>query len=235
MNRRPGGELSARQLHFIWLVDGSGSMSADGKIQALNNAIDEAIPHMRNVASENPNAQLLVRAIRFSNGAHWHVSQPTPVETFEWTPLAADGVTDMGAALKEVAEQLTVERMPSRALPPVLVLLSDGQPTDDYKAGLKELMAQPWGKKAVRVAIAIGQDADPQCLQAFIGNPEFKPLQANNADRLTQLIKWASTAVVQSASSPASQVATAPGSGANVPIPEPPDAAQPSISSQDVW
>ncbi len=235
MNRRPGGELAARQLHFIWLVDGSGSMGADGKIQALNNAIDEAIPHMRAVADENPNAQLLVRAIRFSNGAHWHVSQPTPIDQFEWSPLDADGVTDLGAALSELAEQLSVDRMPSRALPPVLVLLSDGQPTDDYKVGLQKLMGQPWGKKAVRIAIAIGQDADLDCLQAFIGNPEFKPLQANNADRLTQLIKWSSTAVVQSASAPASQVVSAAESATNVPIPEPPDSNEMPASAQDVW
>ena len=65
MAKRPGGELSARQLHFIWITDCSGSMGVDGKIEALNNAIDEAIPHMRQVAAENPNAQLLVRAIKF--------------------------------------------------------------------------------------------------------------------------------------------------------------------------
>jgi uncharacterized protein YegL len=235
MNRRPGGELAARQLHFIWMVDCSGSMGADGKIEALNNAVDEAIPHMREVAAENPNAQLMVRVVRFSNGAQWHVSQPTPIDQFQWTPLSADGVTDLGKALAEVAEQLSVDKMPPRALPPVLVLLSDGQPTDDYKAGLKKMMDQPWGKKAVRIAIAIGQDADFECLQAFIANPELKPLAANNADRLTQLIKWSSTAVVQSASAPASQVAGSNGPVGNVPIPEPPDPANLPASAQDVW
>ena len=74
MAKRPGGELSARQLHFIWITDCSGSMGVDGKIEALNNAIDEAIPHMPQVAAENPNAQLLVRCVRFSTGAQWHIS-----------------------------------------------------------------------------------------------------------------------------------------------------------------
>ena len=36
-----------------------------GKIQALNHAIREAIPHMREVAHGNPNAEVLVRAIKF--------------------------------------------------------------------------------------------------------------------------------------------------------------------------
>src|SRR5438477_195270 len=69
MTRRPGGELAARQLHFFWIVDCSGSMGADGKIQALNTAIDEAIPHMREVARQNPNAQVLVRVIKWSSTA----------------------------------------------------------------------------------------------------------------------------------------------------------------------
>jgi Mg-chelatase subunit ChlD len=61
--RRPGGRMSSRPLHFIWLVDGSGSMRTQGKIQALNRAINEAIPHMQRVARENPQAAIFVNAI----------------------------------------------------------------------------------------------------------------------------------------------------------------------------
>ena len=32
----------------------------------------------------------------------------------------------------------------------------------------------------MRIAIAIGEDADTEVLQKFIGHPELKPLQANN-------------------------------------------------------
>lgn len=203
MSRRPGGELASRPLHFIWIADSSGSMQEDGKIQALNTAIREAIPHMQKVADDNPNAQVLVRAVKFSNGAQWHISQPTPVADFTWQDIAADGETDMGKALALVAEQLKMPPMSDRALPPVLVLISDGQPTDDFDSGLKALLDQPWGKKAVRIAIAIGQDSDNEVLQKFIGNSELKPLAANSPEALVKHIKWASTAVLKSASSPA--------------------------------
>ena len=46
MPKRPGGELATRPLHFIWIADCSGSMSIDGKIQALNNAIREVLLHI---------------------------------------------------------------------------------------------------------------------------------------------------------------------------------------------
>lgn len=219
MSKRPGGELASRPLHFIWIADSSGSMEQDGKIQALNTAVREAIPHMRKVAEDNPNAQVLVRAVKFSNGAQWHISQPTPVADFAWADLTAEGETDMGKALQLVAEQLKMPPMSERALPPVLVLVSDGQPTDDFESGLRALMDQPWGKKAVRIAIAIGRDADPDVLQRFIGNTELKPLAANSPEALVKHIKWASTAVLKSASSPAS--------GADAPLPGEPAASVP--------
>jgi uncharacterized protein YegL len=233
MSIRPGGELATRPLHFIWIADCSGSMSVDGKIQSLNTAIREALPHMRDVAKENPNAQVLVRAVKFSSGAQWHVSQPTDVEDFQWTDLSADGVTDLGKALKMVADQMKIPPMTDRALPPVLVLVSDGQPTDDYASGLQELMDQPWGKKAVRIAIAIGEDFDLDILQKFIGHQEIKPLLAKNPEALVRHIKWVSTAVLKSASAPASQTEDVSASGMNVPIPAPPN-DEPS-SAADVW
>ena len=235
MSKRPGGELATRPLHFIWIADGSGSMAADGKIQALNNAIREAIPHMQKVADENPNAQVLVRAIKFSNGAQWHISQPTAVADFKWQDLSAEGETHMGKALQMVAEQLKIPPMTDRALPPVLVLISDGQPTDDFQGGLKALMDQPWGKKAVRVAISIGTDADDEVLQMFIGHSEIKPLQANNPEALVRHIKWVSTAVLKSASSPASQTKDSALPGVNVPIPAAPVAADTGTEPTDVW
>ena len=233
MTMRPGGELATRPLHFIWIADCSGSMAVDGKIQSLNTAIKEAIPHMQDVADENPNAQVLVRAVKFSDGAQWHVSQPTEVADFKWDDLQAGGVTAMGMALGIVADQLRIPPMTDRALPPVLVLISDGQPTDDFKGGLQALMSEPWGRKAVRVAIAIGEDADQEVLRRFIDNPELRPLQANNPESLIKYIRWVSTAVLKSASSPASQTMAVAAAGLNVPIPAVPDSA--ASAAEDVW
>lgn len=233
MSMRPGGELATRPLHFIWMADCSGSMAVDGKIQSLNTAIKEAIPNMQAVADENPNAQVLVRAVKFSDGAQWHVSRPTDIAEFKWEDLQAGGVTAMGRALTIVADQLRIPPMTERALPPVLVLISDGQPTDDFSGGLQALMSEPWGRKAVRVAIAIGEDADHEVLKKFIANPELEPLQANNPESLIKYIRWVSTAVLKSASSPASQSIHSTAAGFHVPIPAVPDAGPSSVD--DVW
>ncbi len=233
MANRFGGALAARPLQFIWIADCSGSMSGK-KIEALNFGIREAIQPMREVADENPNAQVSVRAIKFSDGAQWHVSQPTKIHDFKWPDLTADAVTDMGKALHLVADALKTSNMPERGLPPVLVLLSDGQPTDDFNGGLKALMDQPWGAKAVRIAIAIGDDADLEVLQKFIGHPERKPIQVTNANDLVKMIKWASTVPLKAASNPNSQPMGQAAAVGAVPVPAPPPNAT-SIDPGDVF
>jgi uncharacterized protein YegL len=223
---RPGGKLASRPLHFIWMADCSGSMSVNGKIQQLNHAISEALPHMRRVAGENPNAEVLVRALAFSNGARWVTPHPTPVADFQWPPLTAEdrALTDMGQAFSMVARELHIPPMTNRALPPVLILVTDGQPTDDWQHGLAELKGESWGQRAVRIGIGIGSDADHHVLQRFIDHPELTPLTASNSEELVRFIRWASTAVVQSASAVAAAGSAAPAGGA-VPIPKPPPAA----------
>jgi uncharacterized protein YegL len=209
-------------------------MAAQGKMQALNQAIRQSLPGMARVARENPEARVLVRAVRFADRANWHIGEPTPVERLQWHDLQAGGVTAMGEALELVADQLASPPMEERALPPVLVLISDGQPTDDFDTGLARLLRQPWAQKAVRLAIAVGHDADQEVLQQFIG-PESsasgqrrdpssrsprRPLQASNATALAQYIQWASTAVVGAASMPASRVEAHGEPQGNIPLPD---------------
>jgi uncharacterized protein YegL len=225
-------------------------MEAQGKIQSLNQAIRQSLPGMAAVTRDNPEARVLVRVVRFADRAAWHIATPTPVEELQWVDLQARGVTAMGEALELVAAELRSPPMEQRALPPVLVLISDGQPTDDFEAGLDSLMAQPWARRAVRLAIAMGHDADEEVLQRFIGSEPAigsaagslppgevpgasgerprhrpgrsprRPLQAANATTLARYIQWASTAVVGAASSSASRLAEAAASQEAVPLPE---------------
>jgi uncharacterized protein YegL len=224
----PNVRLANRPLHFFYLCDGSGSMAAQGKMQALNQAIRQSLPGMARVARENPEARVLVRALSFADRARWHIAEPTPVDRLEWRDLQAGGCTALGEALGLLADQLRSPPMEDRALPPVLVLISDGQPTDDFETGLTRLMQQPWAQKAVRLAIAMGHDADLEVLQQFIGTDSGspirgrsarRPLQASNATTLAQYIQWASTAVVGATSLPTSRLA-GPEEHGNIPLPD---------------
>jgi len=142
---RPGGEYAGRPLNIIWLLDCSGSMSEGGKIEALNNAIREVIPAMRKAMESNPEVQFYVRAIRFSSGAAWHVATPTLLADFKWVDLTAEGETDMGQAFALLAEDFRTMPQNARALPPQIVLISDGKPTDDWKGALQALFSRALG------------------------------------------------------------------------------------------
>src|SRR3954471_8026223 len=123
--------IAARPLHFFWVADTSGSMAYHGKIQALNAAVRESLPEMKRIARENPNVHLRIRVLEFGSEVRWVVGEPVDVEDFEWTDLAPGSTTPMGEALATLADQLKMPPMDARALPPVIVLISDGHPTDD--------------------------------------------------------------------------------------------------------
>ena len=143
--------------------------------------------------------------------------------------MEAKGLTELGKAFDVLAAQLSIPPMPARALPPVIVLLSDGQPTDDYKKSLDKLKGMPWFRKAVKIAISIGQDADDDVLIEFTGNKELV-LQANNATALAKMITWAST-TASMVSAPSSKpmnsipvsapAASTPSAAASVPADDP--------------
>ena len=180
----PGGEMAKRPLEFFFLCDCSGSMYGD-KIESLNQAIKLAIPAMQAEAANNPFGQMYVRAIKFETDAEWHLSAHTEVENFSWSDLSVGGLTAMGAAFELVAQELKMPPMAARGLPPVIVLVSDGQPTDDWEAGLRTLMAEQWAYRAIRIAIAIGDDFDLHPLKSFTTGD---PSKANSREIVLHLI-----------------------------------------------
>jgi uncharacterized protein YegL len=204
--RRPGGRMASRPLHFIWLVDASGSMRLGGKIEALNRAIQEAIPHLRTTAQQSPHVTIFVNAIRFADEASWMVDKLTPASEFRWNDIEAGGASSLGEALAMVGDALQPPLMTDRALPPVLALVTDGLPTDDFQAGLDHLLSRPWGRQALRVVLAIGEDSTSaeaqEAFHAFMTHDGSKPFHANSPEALMEQVRWISTAVLQRVTSP---------------------------------
>jgi uncharacterized protein YegL len=195
----PGGGISRRPLHFIILADCSGGMKGE-KIQALNYAIADMMPHLAAWERDQEQAQVFVRAVAFATGPRWHIPDPVPVASIRWKPLqpVPKGLTNMGPAFAMVAGALAPGRIERRALRPALLLITDGLATDPpgrFEAGLATLMAQPAGRAALRLAIAIGRDARSEALSRFIGDPSVPVLVANTTEDIADRLVAASLAV----------------------------------------
>jgi len=139
-----------------------------------------------------------MRAIKFSDVASWHVGpDPVPIEDFVWPELETSGLTATAKAIRLLVGEFSIERIPRRGLPPVCILISDGYCTDsseEYNNAIAEFGKILWEIKAVRLAIAIGEDSDynEQELLKFVNQDQIDLLKAHLPKELVSYIKWAS-------------------------------------------
>jgi uncharacterized protein YegL len=125
----------ARPLPVLLLLDASGSMRADDKIEALNAGVQELLGELRR--EDDGMGSIHVAIIAFG-GDEARVALPLqPVAQAHVERLEAGGRTPLGGAF-ELAREMLEDRdaIPSRAYRPTLALLSDGIPTDDWEEPL---------------------------------------------------------------------------------------------------
>ncbi len=179
-----------RTMTLFFLIDTSGSMYGN-KIGAVNDAIVNVLPMLEDISSSNPDAEIKVAALEFSNGTKWLYNEPKSVEDFRWIDVQAGGLTSLGEACLELNSKLSRSgymKSASGSYAPAIILLSDGGPTDNFDGGLQTLQGNNWFKNAIRIAIAIGDDADLDVLARFTGNSEAV-IKVQNIDALKQIIR----------------------------------------------
>ena len=179
-----------RTMTLFFLIDTSGSMSGN-KIGAVNDAIVNVLPMLEDISSSNPDAEIKVAALEFSNGTKWLYNEPKSVEDFKWIDVQAGGLTSLGEACLELNSKLSRSgymKSASGSYAPAIILLSDGGPTDNFDGGLQTIQGNNWFKNAIRIAIAIGDDADLDVLARFTVNSEAV-IKVQNIDALKQIIR----------------------------------------------
>lgn len=193
MDLTESAEIPRREMVLFFVADKSGSMHGT-KIQSVNQAVKEVIPMLDDISSENPDAQIKIAALEFASGCNWMYDQPKPVSDFIWQDLKEDGLTDLGAASQELNSKLSRSafmQSATGAFAPVILLMTDGEPTDDYLGGINKLKENKWFKNAIKVAIAIGEDANKDVLKEFTGNIE-SVVEVHNIEALKKIIRLAS-------------------------------------------
>ena len=77
---------------------------------------------------------------------------------------------------------------PSLSFAPVIFLMTDGYPSDDYKKGLESLQTNSWYKFGLKAALGIGNEANDDMLAEFTGSKETV-VHAYSGNQLAQMIK----------------------------------------------
>jgi uncharacterized protein YegL len=185
--------IPRRKMVLFFVIDTSGSMCGS-KIGSVNDAIENVLPMIGEISDENPDAEINVAALEFSTGTRWLYDEPKNAKDFIWQKVEADGLTSLGEACEELNKKLsrTGGFMPTSTgsgyFAPAIILLSDGGPTDNFEAGLSSLKTNQWFKNAIKIAIAIGDDADKEVLRQFTGSSEAV-ITVHNIDALKAMIR----------------------------------------------
>ena len=191
-------EVAARTMALFYLFDKSGSMFGT-KIGQVNNAMKDIPKIIKEVADGAPNANI-VAAAAFSSDVEWITSKPQTPEEFinSWKDMKAEGLTSLGAALKSLNEKMSRKEFlgdnPMGYLAPGVIILSDGEPTDDWETPLKELRKNNWFKNAIKVAFAVGDDANKDVLAEICGTKEAV-VSIDDPEKIRQYIKFVTATV----------------------------------------
>ena len=124
-------EIAKKSMVLFFLIDCSGSMGGS-KIGTVNSVMEELIPEIRGIGGADADIKLAV--LKFSGGCEWMYDEPISIDEFEWKPLDAENVTDLGSALTELAAKLSRNefmKSPSLSFAPVMILMSDGYPVEE--------------------------------------------------------------------------------------------------------
>ena len=155
---------TAKLFNIIFVVDVSGSMRYDGRIEAVNEAFTQMIPALRQVQMDcMTEFELRIAIMTFDEQARWIVN-PTPILEYNHQDIACSPwVTFFSRAFRTLGEKLTRSEFMAhtgKIAQPYIMFMTDGEPTedDDYQPELDELLQNGWFKIAQRFAVLIGSD-----------------------------------------------------------------------------
>lgn len=136
------------------------------KIQIMNDVVQQMIDSF--AAEERLETEFLVSIITYGDQVTQHLA-PTAASSVNWKDMQASGLTAMGEAFSLVKRLIEdKEVVPSRAYRPTVVLVSDGQPTDEWKVCLESLIKEGRSSKCFFMAMGIGENPGAQVLERFI-------------------------------------------------------------------
>ena len=177
-----------RRLPVYLLLDCSGSMMGE-PIEAVKNGVQVMVNSLRN----DPQASELasIGVITFDSSARQLIPL-TKIDDFQMKDIQASGTTSLGEALKVLSISIDIEI--TKTTPetkgdwkPLVFIMTDGMPTDDWKSGLAEFQKR---KTGIVVGCAAGNNADTQVLKQITEN-----VVSISIDDITKFFQWVTASI----------------------------------------
>ncbi|MDR0566250.1 MAG: VWA domain-containing protein [Prevotellaceae bacterium] len=181
----------ARRLPVYLVLDTSGSMMGE-PIAAVETGVQTLVSALRQDPYALETAYLSI--ITFDSSAK-QVVPLTELTAFQVPSIQANGLTALGDALKLLAKKIDSEVAKTTAevkgdWKPLVFIMTDGGPTDDWKKGLAELQKR---KTGIVVACAAGQAADTNVLKQI--TECVVQLDTADSSAIRAFFKWVSASV----------------------------------------
>ncbi len=180
-----------RRLPVYLVLDVSGSMSGE-PIEALRNGMQMLVSTLRTDPYALETAYLSV--ITFDEHAN-QVVPLTELIAFQSPTINPGSTTSLGAALKLTKE--CIEREVQKATAeakgdwkPLVFIMTDGQPTDDWQRGLDEFRKV---KTGMVIACAAGPGADTSVLKQI--TEVVVTLDTADSSTIMAFFKWVSASI----------------------------------------
>jgi len=180
-----------RRLPVYLLLDTSGSMNGE-PIEAVKNGVQIMISSLR----QNPQAieTAFISVITFNTTAQ-QIVPLTDLAYFQMVDIKASGTTALGEALKLTGTKINTEV--AKTTPqqkgdwkPLVFIMTDGVPTDDWQSGLSEFKKR---KTADTVACAAGGGADVNILKQITDN--VVSLDTADSQNISKFFSWVTASI----------------------------------------
>lgn len=180
-----------RRLPVYLLLDTSGSMTGE-PIEAVKNGVQMMMRSLR----QNPQAieTAFVSIITFDSDAR-QIVPLTDLASFQMVDIKASGVTSLGAALALLADKLETEVTTTTLeqkgdWKPLIFVMTDGIPTDNWQQGYSKLKAV---NKGLIVGCAAGQGADDAILRQITNS--VVRLDSADSESISKFFQWVTASI----------------------------------------
>lgn len=184
---------SDERLPLVLVLDRSGSMEGE-PIRQLN----EGLKTLAEAMKSDPITATKGRILTIAFGGDDDIEMGAWQDAIDYTPpeLEASGRTPTGAAVAAALDAIESQKAELRAAGisykrPIMMLMSDGVPTDDWEDVAAICVAAEQAKKVNVMVIAIGPDANKEILDRF----SSKKAMRIDGLKFKELFVWLSQSV----------------------------------------